>query len=255
VTDPSVLFLDEPTSGLDSTTATALCSTLKSIAQSKKMTIAAVIHQPSLSSFLEFDDLLLLGKGGRVVYAGPVNDAPKYFNDLGFPLPANCNPADHYLDLCQGAVPRKGHPEFDWPHLFDLWEEHRLQKPISRQHSVAVQQAIAMAADKDSDAGGKLKAFVEAAKEALLHIFYGIEDYWVTFFKDLNAFFRDFGKPDPIRVTPGIRKQFRLCLERSLKQVFTTPREFILQLLVHLGIGILISQVNYLLKHGEFSGN
>ncbi len=61
VADPKVLFLDEPTSGLDSTTATSLCSTLKKIANIRQMTIAAVIHQPSLSSFLEFDDLLLLG--------------------------------------------------------------------------------------------------------------------------------------------------------------------------------------------------
>ena len=126
VADPSVLFLDEPTSGLDSTTATALCSTLKSIARLKSMTIAAVIHQPSISSFHEFDDLLLLGKGGRVVYFGPTADAPAYFESIGFALPKNCNPADFYLDLCQGAVPRKGHPDFDWPELFDLWEDHRL---------------------------------------------------------------------------------------------------------------------------------
>ena len=99
------------------------------------MTIAAVIHQPSLSSFLMFDDLLLLGKGGRVVYHGPVNDATTYFASLGFPLPPNTNPADFYLDVAQGAVDRevaskdeggaKVWQRFDWMELFDLWEEHR----------------------------------------------------------------------------------------------------------------------------------
>ena len=103
VSDPKVLFLDEPTSGLDSTTSTSLCTTLKKIAQRRSMTVAAVIHQPSISSFLEFDDLLLLGKGGRVIYHGPVADAPKYFQSIGFPLPSNCNPADFYLDVSQGA--------------------------------------------------------------------------------------------------------------------------------------------------------
>jgi hypothetical protein len=35
------------------------------------VTAAAVIHQPSCEIFEMFDDLLLLGKGGRTVYYGP----------------------------------------------------------------------------------------------------------------------------------------------------------------------------------------
>ena len=99
-----MLFLDEPTSGLDSTTATSLCHTLKSIAVSKSMTVIAVVHQPSLTSFLEFDDLLLLGKGGRVVYHGALSEAPGYFASIGFPLPELCNPADFYLDVVAGRT-------------------------------------------------------------------------------------------------------------------------------------------------------
>lgn len=34
------------------------------------VTAAAVIHQPSFEIFCMFDDLLLLGKGGRTVYYG-----------------------------------------------------------------------------------------------------------------------------------------------------------------------------------------
>lgn len=200
VADPSVLFLDEPTSGLDSTTATALCITLKTIARKKNMTVAAVIHQPSLSSFLEFDDLLLLGKGGRVVYAGPVADAPKYFTDLGFPLPTNCNPADFYLDLCQGAVSRTGHPEFEWPQLFDLWDSHRLQKTTSRHHSIEVQTAMAAASKQDSSMCGEL---AETARHVANDFYYKTEEYFVNLWKDLANGITNFGKPDPIRETPG----------------------------------------------------
>ena len=67
------------------------------------MTVIAVVHQPSLTSFLEFDDLLLLGKGGRVVYNGPLDGAASYFASIGFPLPEMCNPADFYLDVVAGA--------------------------------------------------------------------------------------------------------------------------------------------------------
>ena len=35
------------------------------------VTAAAVIHQPSYEIFEMFDDLMMLGKGGRTVYYGP----------------------------------------------------------------------------------------------------------------------------------------------------------------------------------------
>jgi ABC-type multidrug transport system ATPase subunit len=135
VAAPKVLFLDEPTSGLDSTTATSLCHTLKRIAVGKNMTIIAVVHQPSLTSFLEFDDLLLLGKGGRVVYHGAIEKAPEYFASIGFPLPQMCNPADFYLDVVAGAVQRQGHKQFHWSELFDLWEEKRTDDDNAKQVS------------------------------------------------------------------------------------------------------------------------
>ena len=62
VAQPSILFLDEPTSGLDSSTAFEVVSNLKKIAIKLGLTLAAVIHSPSPSTFKEFDDLLLLGK-------------------------------------------------------------------------------------------------------------------------------------------------------------------------------------------------
>ena len=60
-----------------------------------------------------------------MIYFGPLHEAPAYFASIGFPLPQNCNPADFYLDVSQGAVPRVGHPDHEWPKLFDLWEEHK----------------------------------------------------------------------------------------------------------------------------------
>jgi ABC-type multidrug transport system ATPase subunit len=73
VADPRLLFLDEPTSGLDSTAGRALVFALRGIAR-RGVTAAAVVHQPSAEAFGLFDDLLLLGRGGRTAYYGPVED-------------------------------------------------------------------------------------------------------------------------------------------------------------------------------------
>lgn len=50
------------------------------------MTIAAVVHSPSPAAFDQFDDLLLLGKGGRIIYFGPRAEAVKYFDKIGFAI-------------------------------------------------------------------------------------------------------------------------------------------------------------------------
>lgn len=89
------------------------------------MTIAAVIHQPSIGAFKTFDDLLLLGKGGRVIYHGAISDAEKYFNSIGFKTPEETNPADFYMNVVSGGVPREGFPEFKKEDLFDLWNTER----------------------------------------------------------------------------------------------------------------------------------
>lgn len=64
-----LLFLDEPTSGLDSQTSWAICQLLKRLGRSGQA-ILCTIHQPSAVLFQEFDNLLLLAKGGKPVYFG-----------------------------------------------------------------------------------------------------------------------------------------------------------------------------------------
>lgn len=61
---PSILFMDEPTSGLDATAAADILQALKRMA-GLGMNVIAVLHQPRYSIFALFDDIMLLGKGGR----------------------------------------------------------------------------------------------------------------------------------------------------------------------------------------------
>ncbi|KAG0230455.1 hypothetical protein BGW42_000932 [Actinomortierella wolfii] len=106
VASPSILFLDEPTSGLDSATSLEVCKLLKQIAREQSLTVAAVVHSPSPHAFQQFDDLLLLGAGGRVVYFGPREEASAYFESIGFPTPEDESPADFYIRLAAGRVDR-----------------------------------------------------------------------------------------------------------------------------------------------------
>ncbi|HUO34641.1 MAG TPA: FHA domain-containing protein [Candidatus Acidoferrum sp.] len=83
VTDTPVLFLDEPTSGLSSYDAEGVIDLLKRLARDGK-TIITTIHQPSLSVFRKFDDLIMIsrdpGGTGAMAYFGPAYpDSIRFF--------------------------------------------------------------------------------------------------------------------------------------------------------------------------------
>ncbi|OQS04057.1 ATP-binding Cassette (ABC) Superfamily [Thraustotheca clavata] len=96
VANPSVLFLDEPTSGLDVHAAQIVMVAVKRIAAAGR-TVICTIHQPSLSLFELFDELILLQTGGRTVYCGPIGqescDLISHFQAL--PNIRKCNPAEN----------------------------------------------------------------------------------------------------------------------------------------------------------------
>lgn len=101
--NPSVLFLDEPTSGLDSRSARVVMRAVHRIAASGR-TVLCTIHQPSYEIFSMFDRLLLLKKGGWVVYNGDMGPAQASEITNGSPI----NTAKHmveYFRSCSPAVP------------------------------------------------------------------------------------------------------------------------------------------------------
>jgi len=73
VANPSIIFLDEPTSGLDARAAALVMRGLKRIALTGRA-VVATIHQPSISIFNSFDSLLLLKRGGEVVFHGELGE-------------------------------------------------------------------------------------------------------------------------------------------------------------------------------------
>ncbi|KXS10981.1 P-loop containing nucleoside triphosphate hydrolase protein [Gonapodya prolifera JEL478] len=95
---PLVIFLDEPT-GLDSFSALTLVEMLESVAKRQKKTVVLSVHQPRSTAFERFDNIILLCRGGYLVYSGPQREILSFFDSLGFPCPKGVNPADFILDL------------------------------------------------------------------------------------------------------------------------------------------------------------
>ncbi len=73
VGNPSVLFMDEPTSGLDARAAAIVMRAVRNVANSNR-TVMVTIHQPSTEIFEAFDQLVLLQRGGRLTYFGPLGE-------------------------------------------------------------------------------------------------------------------------------------------------------------------------------------
>lgn len=71
VANPSVVFMDEPTSGLDARAAAIVMKAVRNVANNGR-TVIVTIHQPSIEIFESFDLLVLMQKGGRLTYFGPL---------------------------------------------------------------------------------------------------------------------------------------------------------------------------------------
>ncbi len=106
VRNPLLLFLDEPTSGLSSVDSEHVVGLLKEMCRDRKVTMLMTIHQPSEAVFYLLDELLLLNRGGKVAYFGPVDEVFSYFNRYSSE-PTGGNPAEYVLRvLDKWEVPR-----------------------------------------------------------------------------------------------------------------------------------------------------
>nr|CAD1816846.1 unnamed protein product [Ananas comosus var. bracteatus] len=104
ISNPSVIFMDEPTSGLDARAAAIVMRAVKNVAETGR-TVVCTIHQPSIDIFEAFDELILMKRGGELIYAGPLGrhscKVIEYFEGIsGVPKIRNSyNPATWMLDV------------------------------------------------------------------------------------------------------------------------------------------------------------
>lgn len=69
VANPSIIFMDEPTSGLDARAAAIVMRAVRNTVDTGR-TVVCTIHQPSIDIFESFDELVLMKRGGQLIYAG-----------------------------------------------------------------------------------------------------------------------------------------------------------------------------------------
>jgi ABC-type multidrug transport system ATPase subunit len=71
---------------------------LKQIAESGR-TVIVTLHQPRSDIYHLLDNLIVLAKGGRMVYTGPRDTVESTFQLQGHTIPEHFNPADFLLDV------------------------------------------------------------------------------------------------------------------------------------------------------------
>ncbi|CAK9164212.1 unnamed protein product [Ilex paraguariensis] len=109
VANPSIIFMDEPTSGLDARAAAIVMRTVRNTVDTGR-TVVCTIHQPSIEIFEAFDELLLMKRGGRVIYGGKLGEKSQtlinYFQGVhGIPpIPSGYNPATWMLEISTPAA-------------------------------------------------------------------------------------------------------------------------------------------------------
>ncbi|PKP11813.1 MAG: ABC transporter [Bacteroidetes bacterium HGW-Bacteroidetes-4] len=81
IREPLVLFVDEPTSGLSSMDSEMVMDLLKEVTLKGKLVIVN-IHQPSSDIFKMFDKLLIMDRGGYLIYYGNPVDSVVYFKTM-----------------------------------------------------------------------------------------------------------------------------------------------------------------------------
>ncbi|KAK4559505.1 hypothetical protein RGQ29_008644 [Quercus rubra] len=113
VSNPSIIFMDEPTSGLDARAAAIVMRTVKNVASTGR-TVVCTIHQPSIDIFEAFDELMLLKRGGQIIYSGELGqNSSKLIEYLEQGVPGvpkikeNYNPATWMLEVTSPSAESK----------------------------------------------------------------------------------------------------------------------------------------------------
>ncbi|KAI5574317.1 hypothetical protein BDE02_10G138200 [Populus trichocarpa] len=128
--------MDEPTSGLDSRAAAIVMRAVKNVVATGRTTVCT-IHQPSIDVFEAFDELILMKRGGMIIYSGMLGHHSckliEYFEGIsGVPkIKDNYNPATWMLEVTSASM--ESELELDFAKLYK-------ESPLYQETTELVQQ-------------------------------------------------------------------------------------------------------------------
>ena len=154
VSNPQLLFLDEPTSGLDSQAAENVLITSRRVADTG-VPVLCTIHQPSAQLFEFFDSIILLAKGGYLIYFGPREGVIEYFARNGQnTYDERTNPADFILSCSENVGQSSSQTSLDR----DPSERHQL---VNEQEDIHIDRGFdPIKAWKDSEENADLSDYL-----------------------------------------------------------------------------------------------
>ncbi|XP_039160267.1 pleiotropic drug resistance protein 3-like [Eucalyptus grandis] len=141
ISNPSIIFMDEPTSGLDARAAAIVMRVVKNIVSTGR-TIVCTIHQPSIDIFEAFDELILMKRGGQMIYSGELgersNKLIEYFESIpGVPkIKDNYNPATWMLEITSPSI--ESQLRIDFGIIYEESDQCRMNKELVRELSLPV---------------------------------------------------------------------------------------------------------------------
>ncbi|XP_027104789.1 pleiotropic drug resistance protein 2 [Coffea arabica] len=138
VANPSIIFMDEPTSGLDARAAAIVMRTVRNTVDTGR-TVVCTIHQPSIDIFEAFDELLLMKRGGQVIYGGPLGQRShlmiEYFESVPgvTKIRGGYNPATWMLDISTPSV--EAQLNVDFAEIYANSDVYRRNQELIKQLS------------------------------------------------------------------------------------------------------------------------
>ncbi|ONK80620.1 uncharacterized protein A4U43_C01F19870 [Asparagus officinalis] len=138
VANPSIIFMDEPTSGLDARAAAIVMRTVRNTVDTGR-TVVCTIHQPSIDIFESFDELLVMKRGGQLIYFGPLgqnsHEVIEYFESIpGVPkIKEKYNPATWMLEA--SSISAEVSFEIDFAEYYTSSELYRRNKALIEELS------------------------------------------------------------------------------------------------------------------------
>jgi ABC-type multidrug transport system ATPase subunit len=116
------------------------------------MIVIASIHQPSTSTLLLFDNVLLLTEG-QTAYYGPPGDSIRYFKSLGYPDPTLMSPAEFMLELTNTDFIEVDQRRSRLDHLIRGWGASRERRLLNYEISLSEQTTDVVSISEDKYMG------------------------------------------------------------------------------------------------------